>query len=144
MPYASYLPIKIKNFNERENSLFFQGTAHGLRRSFLLGIKNKSSIKLTIQGSRWDTRESNLKKSLKYFLSKPINYYPTLFKSTISNKFLHTSIFDYPLRIFNEQKYKNEKLENIISVDENINIDDFKYTLGLNYLFSNSKKPHIV
>ena len=35
MPYASYLPIKIKNFNERENSLFFQGTAHGLRRSFI-------------------------------------------------------------------------------------------------------------
>jgi len=140
MPYASYLPIKIKDFKERDNSLFFQGTAHGLRRSFLLGIKNKSFIKLTIQGKGWEMKDSSLKKSLKYFLSKPINYYPTLLKSTITNKFLHESIIDYPLRIFNEQKYKNEKLENIISVEDNINIDDFKYTLGLNYLFSNAKK----
>ena len=139
MPYASYFPINVKNFSNRENSLFFQGTAHGVRRSFLLGIKKKSEIKLTIQGKGWDNKESSLKKSFRYFLSKPINYYPTLIKNTVHNKFLSTSIIDYPLRILKEQKYKNEKIDNILPSDSKINIDNFKFTLGLNYLFSNTK-----
>lgn len=151
MPYGSRRIEKLKDFDERNNELFFQGTCHGIRKSFIYKLADDLKKNIHVQGKDWfeknnlkveKTYKKSILKSLNFFLKSPKNYKFTLIKNLIQNKFFFQLISNYPNRIFNE--YKNFENENITLIDQNkkIFLGDYKYTLGINFLFSSKNNSY--
>ena len=144
LPYASDLPKKIIPYEKRSNALFFQGNAHGLRKSLVKSLANKSKVKIEVQGKGWGNNEKN---NLKYqSISKSLNYFfkgskRDIFKKiileTFTNKYFLKSVFNYPNRLLKEKvKIKNDNF-NVLTQNNQKTLDEYKYTLGINFLFSN-------
>jgi len=145
LPYASIFPKTIKSFEDRSDSLFFQGTAHGLRKSLIINLSNNSKINIKVQGNGWEINNKNkiinnsIKKSINYYLNPPSEIFNKIIKSSFKNKYFLKSILNYPKRLINENvSIKNNNIC-IIPTYINENIDNYKFTLGINYLFSNEK-----
>ena len=145
IPYASIFPKNIKCFEERSDSLFFQGTAHGLRKSLIIDLSNNSNINIKVQGNGWEINNSNkiinnsIKNSINYYFNPPSKIFNKLIKSIYKNKYFLKSLLNYPKRLISENvPIKNG---NILIIPSSINekIDNYKFTLGINYLFSNEK-----
>ena len=66
-----------KSFKNRSDSLFFQGTAHGLRKSLIINLSNNSKINIKVQGNGWEINNKNkminnsIKNSINYYLNPP-------------------------------------------------------------------------
>tara|TARA_Y100001978_G_scaffold201075_1_gene218636 strand:- start:1466 stop:2590 length:1125 start_codon:yes stop_codon:yes gene_type:complete len=147
MPYASKLPERIKAFNQRNNEIFFQGTAHGLRKSLIIEFANKSNSKINVQGNGWDNlykknkfNTNSIEQSLNYYFGDLSETFNKIFKTAFENKYFFKSFLNYPKRILKENI--SLKKNNLIQIPTNkkTNIDQYKYSLGINFLFSNKNE----
>ena len=76
MPYGSRRIEKIKNFEERNSELFFQGTCHGIRKLFIFKIAEELNRNIHVKGNGWDiNNEINLSSSYKSSILKSYNYF---------------------------------------------------------------------
>ena len=145
LPYASNFPKIITPFEKRSDSLFFQGNSHGLRKSLVGSLVNKTKINVVVQGNGWEVNEkgkniksNSIKESLNYYFGGSLkDIFNKLIKNSFSNKYLLRSVLNYPNRLIRERVVlKNNNLK-VLNQNNQKNIDDFKYTLGINFLFSN-------
>lgn len=147
LPYGSRRPENIQEFTYRSDDLFFQGTSHGLRKSFVFNLSKEIKNNICVQGNGWTIEKNSIQNSIiknsisssfDYFFKKPLKYFPTLIYNSLKNPYFISSVMNYPSRLLGEYRSKKSDNIKIYSQNEALTLEKFKYTLGINFLFSSN------